>query len=303
MNKYIYILIIFVLSSSGIMAQQRPDTTFVTEFEKPIFAKGQGPAICIDAAHNNFHTSETGFAPFSKVLRLDGFVIRSVTETLQMNLEPLKDCQVFVVANPLHESNINNWRLPNPSAFTQNEIDRINDWVNSGGSLFLIADHMPFAGAAEKLGRSFGFEFNNGFASLEKEQNEPDQFNQSNGRLVAESLPDKSISSITTFTGSAFEYPSEANPILLFKEGDFSLEPEIAWQFNDSTKSTSLEGYSQGAIMDYGGGKLAVFGEAAMFTAQVIDTPQGEFKVGLNNKKMAPQNLEFLRSLMKWLSE
>ncbi|WP_103663738.1 hypothetical protein [Gracilimonas amylolytica] len=303
MNKYIYILIIFVLSSSGIMAQQRPDTTFVTEFEKPIFAKGQGPAICIDAAHNNFHTSETGFAPFSKVLRLDGFVIRSVTETLQMNLEPLKDCQVFVVANPLHESNINNWRLPNPSAFTQNEIDRINDWVNSGGSLFLIADHMPFAGAAEKLGRSFGFEFNNSFASLEKEQNEPDQFNQSNGRLVAESLPDKSISSITTFTGSAFEYPSEANPILLFKEGDFSLEPEIAWQFNDSTKSTSLEGYSQGAIMDYGGGKLAVFGEAAMFTAQVIDTPQGEFKVGLNNKEMAPQNLEFLRSLMKWLSE
>lgn len=303
MNKYIYILIIFVLSSSGIMAQQRPDTTFVTELEKPIFAKGKGPAICIDAAHNNFHTSETGFAPFSKVLRLDGFVIRSVTETLQMDLEPLKDCQVFVVANPLHESNINNWRLPNPSAYSEKEISHLNDWIRTGGSLFLIADHMPFAGAAEKLARSFGFEFNNGFASLEKEENEPDLFNQSNGRLVIESLPDKNISSITTFTGSAFKYPSEANPILLFKEGDFSLEPEIAWQFNDSTKTISLEGYSQGAIMDYGEGKLAIFGEAAMFTAQIIDTPQGEFKVGLNNKEMAPQNLEFLRSLIKWLSD
>jgi hypothetical protein len=285
------------------MAQQRPDTSFVDEFSDPLFENGEGPTICIDAAHNNFHTTETGFAAFAKVLRLDGYVIRSVDETIDKETTTLDRCHVFVVANPLHESNINNWRLPNPSAFTQNEIDRINDWVSEGGSLFLIADHMPFAGAAKMLGSSFNFEFINGFASLEKKQNEPDLFNQENGRLVNENLTDRSISSVTTFTGSAFKYPSGAKPILLFKKGDFSLEPEIAWQFNEDTKSTDLEGYSQGALMNYGDGKLAVFGEAAMFTAQVINTPQGEFKVGLNNKEMAPQNIEFLRSLMKWLAE
>lgn len=223
--------------------------------------------------------------------------------TLDEDPNTLIDCHIYVIANSLHKSNINNWRLPTPSAFTDDEIENLNDWVKDGGRLFLIADHMPFAGAAEKLGRSFGVEFNNGFASLEKQQNEPDVFNAENGRLVVENLPDSKINSITTFTGSAFMYPTDAKPILQFKNGDFSLEPEIAWQFNEDTKTIPLEGYSQGAIMPYGEGRLAVFGEAAMFTAQIINTPQGEFKVGLNNKEMAPQNLEFLRSLMKWLTE
>lgn len=303
MNKVALTLIIILISTSGIMAQQIPDTSFVAEFDFPNFIKGEGPTICIDSAHNNFHTAETGFSPFSKVLRLDGYSVRSVNNTLVNDSNALNDCHIFVIANPLHESNINNWRLPNPSAFSENEINRINEWVKLGGRLFLIADHMPFAGAAEKLGKAFGFKFNNGFASLEKEQDQPDFFNEDNGRLVVENLPDSEINSITTFTGSAFLYPEEAKPILLFKKGDFSLEPEIAWQFSEDTKTTELVGYSQGAIMPYEEGKVAVFGEAAMFTAQIINTPQGEFKVGLNNKEMAPQNLEFLRSLMKWLAE
>lgn len=303
MIRPLFIICIVLLSVMSARAQQQPDTSFVAEFISPLYGKDQGPMVCIDAAHNNFHTLETGFAPFAKVLRLDGFNARSVKEVLEGETDPLQGCRILVIANPLHESNINNWRLPNPSAFSDNEIQTINEWVHAGGRLFLIADHMPFAGAAEKLGKSFGFQFNNGFASLEKEQNEPDLFNTSNGRLVSENLPDKEITSITTFTGSAFRYPPKANPILVFKNGDFSLEPEIAWQFDEDTKTTDLSGYSQGALLAYGEGKLAVFGEAAMFTAQIIKAPQGEFKVGLNNKEMAPQNLEFLRSLAKWLAE
>ncbi|MFP8488177.1 DUF4350 domain-containing protein [Gracilimonas sp. Q87] len=296
------VLIVFlsVIYSYG---QQRPDTTFIEKLTTPLFKKGTGPTVCIDAAHNNFHTAETGFAPLVKILKLDGFKVTSFKKRAEAGTETFHDCKILVIANALHENNINNWRLPNPSAFSKDEINNIEKWVKSGGRLFLIADHMPFAGAAEELGRIFGFEFNNGFASLVKEQNEPDVFNSDNRRLVTMNLPNPKINSVTTFTGSAFKYPGNAKTILLFKSGDFSLEPEIAWQFNDDTKATDISGYSQGAIMDYGKGKLAVFGEAAMFTAQIITAPQGEFKVGLNNKELAPQNLEFLRSLMKWLTQ
>ncbi|MDZ7806741.1 MAG: hypothetical protein U5K71_06465 [Gracilimonas sp.] len=303
MIRTVFTAIVVLISLISANAQQRPDTSFIAIFTDPLFENDAGQTVCIDAAHNNFHTAETGFAPFAKALILDGFKVSSINQKPDSDTESLIDCKILVIVNPLHESNINNWQLPNPSAFSNQEISTIRNWVETGGRLFLIADHMPFAGAAAELGRSFGFEFNNGFASLEKEQNEPDVFNSVNGRLVAENLPDKSIYSVTTFTGSAFQIPSRANPILLFKSGDFSLEPEVAWQFNDDTKTTDITGYSQGAIMKYGKGKLAVFGEAAMFTAQTITTPQGEFKVGLNNKKMAPQNLEFLRSLMKWLAQ
>lgn len=37
-------------------------------------------------------------------------------------------------------------------------------WVESGGRLLLIADHMPLAGSAAKLAAAFGASFTDGFA-------------------------------------------------------------------------------------------------------------------------------------------
>ncbi|HAW81680.1 MAG TPA: hypothetical protein DCX27_19455, partial [Balneola sp.] len=75
------------------------------------------------------------------------------------NREVLLSCDIYAIINPLHKSNLGNWVLPNPSAFTEQEIKEINQWVNQGGRLFLVADHMPFGGAAYDLAHSFGFEF------------------------------------------------------------------------------------------------------------------------------------------------
>ncbi|HET8865903.1 MAG TPA: DUF4350 domain-containing protein [Gracilimonas sp.] len=293
--------ILFVILPFLVFAQQQPDVDFAFNIAEPEYEKGEGPVLCIDSAHNNFHTLDGGFAPFARVLQHDGYVVKDFnypfTETDQ-----LKTCNVFVIVNPLHESNIGNWVLPNPSAFSKEEILSLNQWVKEGGALFLIADHMPFAGAASELGLSFGFRFRNGFATLEKDQDQPDLFTLENGRLLKSPVSGNEITSVTTFTGSAFTYPEEAIPVLVFKKGDFSLEPERAWQFDESTKTVGLGNHTHGAIMEYGSGKLAVFGEAAMFTAQTIQTPQGEvFKIGLNNTQLAPQNLQFLLTLMHWL--
>ena len=51
------------------------------------------------------------------------------------------------------------------------EIKAVKKWVNDGGSLFLIADHMPCAGAAKDLAAEFGFEFTNGFVLYESSKN------------------------------------------------------------------------------------------------------------------------------------
>ncbi|MGB0915797.1 MAG: hypothetical protein ACPGVI_06975, partial [Crocinitomicaceae bacterium] len=42
---------------------------------------------------------------------------------------------------------------------SKEEITFIKNWVKKGGKLVLIADHMPFAGAANDLAKAFGFEF------------------------------------------------------------------------------------------------------------------------------------------------
>mgnify|MGYP003676064580 CR=1 FL=1 len=283
-----------------LFAQQEPDMSFEFSIEDPAYQKEAGPLLCIDSAHNNFHTLEGGFAPFARVMKEDGYNLINVDYSLDV-VEQLKACDVFIIVNPLHKSNVRNWVLPNPSAFSELEIANLNKWVEEGGSLFLIADHMPFAGAAYDLGNSFGFRFRNGFATLAKDVNQPDMFTLENGRLLESPISGRKITTVTTFTGSAFTYPEKAIPVLVFKRGDYSLEPEVAWQFNEDTKTVALGNYTQGAIMEYGAGKIAVFGEAAMFTAQKIQTPQGEFKVGLNNTDLAPQNLSFLLNLMHWL--
>lgn len=293
---------LFLITPCVVFAQQQPDTSFSFSIESPEYEPGAGPTICIDSAHNNFHTLEGGFSPFARVVREDGYKV--IDSNQSITRERLEVCDICIIVNPLHESNIGNWTLPNPSAFTEQEIMELGNWVNSGGRFLLIADHMPFAGAAYDLGKSFGIEFSNGFATLEKEQNQPDVFSFENDRLKESPITGDGITLVTSFTGSAFTYPTDAIPVMVFKEGDFSLEPEIVWQFEEDTKTLDLENYAQGVLMEPGEGKVAVFGEAAMFTAQVINQGrENEFRVGINNTGLAPQNLDFLLNLIHWLDE
>ena len=62
--------------------------------------------------------------------------------------------------------------------------------------------------------------------------------------------------------------------------------------------SVSVKGWQQGAVLQYGKGRVALFGEAAMFTAQTIE--QGG-RMGMNNPH-ARQNEQFLLNVMHWLT-
>lgn len=300
-KKSLFLFLLWMICCAApITAQQMPDTTFAIDLSNPSYEKGSGPTICIDSAHNNFHTLNGGYAPFARVMREDGYKVSDISTAIT-DAKVLQDCRIYMIVNPLHERNLGNWQLPTPSAFSSEEIDQIKSWVQNGGSLFLIADHMPFSGAAKELAAPFGFEVSNGFAFLEKPENQPDIFNLENGRLPESPILGDEITTVTSFTGSAFTYPEDAVPVMIFKEGDYSLEPEIAWQFNDETKRTDLDGYAQGALLKVDDGKIAMFGEAAMFTAQTITNERGTFNFGINSKRLAPQNILFLLNLVYWL--
>ena len=302
-RSYLFALLFVFLCHSFLIikAQQVPDTAFTFVNTHPAWHMGEGPHIFVDATHNNFHTKDGGFFAFSKLLEQDGYQVNSLNQTIS-SPGILKDCKILVIANPLDASNANSWVLPTPSAFTREEIGIIKAWVENGGSLLLIADHMPFAGAACELGNAFGFEFLNGFAFTRQSTWPPSVFTIRDGTLndspVTNNISNaEKIDSVATFTGSAFKAPVSAIPVLGFLEMHFSLQPDTAWSFNDNTPRISLEGYYQGALLEYGKGKVAVFGEAAMFTAQLVN---GNFKVGINSEQ-APQNAQFVLNLIHWL--
>ena len=75
------------------------------------------------------------------------------------------------------------------------------------------------------------------------------------------------------------------------------LLPIEAWVIDESTPVVSTRGLIQGGVLRHGAGKVAVFGEAAMFTAQVDE----EGPMGMNHPE-APQNAQFVLNVLHWLS-
>ena len=302
--KYSLLPILLLVASAAASAQQLPDTAFIPEIDNPSYPAGNGPVIMIDEAHNNFHTMGDRYFVFAELFCRDGYRVQPGTGLFTESL--LKTADVLVISNAIHESNIDNWSLPTPSAFTTEEIAAVKRWVENGGSLFLIADHMPFPGAAQDLASALGFDFVNGYA-IDVLHEGPAVFSRAAGTLGKHHItdgytPNESIDSVASFTGSAFEAKIPCTPVLTLDSGFVMYMTETAMEFDDSTKTSDAEGLLQGAVAEIGNGRVAVFGEAAMFTAQIAMLENGEqFSFGMS-RPVASQNLPFLRNIMRWLS-
>lgn len=297
-----FALFIVVALTFNVYGQQVADPDFNPPILKPAYKVNKGPVVLIDEAHFNFHTVSGRYQPFAEFLRRDGYVVKG--STAKFSKESLKEAKILVIANALAERNKEDWSLPTPSAFTDEEIVALRNWVKKGGSLLLIADHMPFPGAAEKLAAEFGIKYINGFARNTKAQGNPDVFSLANKMLMPHAIlngrnENEKVDSVTTFTGSAFQIEKGGNPLFVFGDDYISLNPQEAWEFDDKTPKTEIKGWLQGATLKFGKGRIAVFGEAAMFSAQVAGAQRN--KVGMNSPN-AKQNPQFLLNVIHWLS-
>ena len=156
LRRLVMLSVLALLSLNiAIYAQQVPDTEFKPKIERAAFAEGKGPIVLLDEAHFNFHTASGRYQTFANLLRRDGYVVKA--STAKFSKEALKDGQVLVIANALNESNKEDWSPPNPSAFTDEEVAAVRDWVNGGGALLLIADHLPFPARRTNWQRRLAF--------------------------------------------------------------------------------------------------------------------------------------------------
>lgn len=291
-----------LLGAARADAQQVADTLFRPAVGQPAFATGAGPVLAIDAGHRNFHTADGRYRAFADLARRDGYRVRSIDEPF--SAASLAEVDVLVIANALHQRNEVNWTLPVHSAFTTAEIAAVQTWVASGGALLLIADHMPFPGAAGDLAAAFGFTLSNGFALDTAQPGAPIVFRRADGSLAAGAVADggrpaERVDSVVSFTGAAFRGPPGALMLLTLGPSVVSLFPDTAWRFGPDTPRLPADGWWQGAAAVHGRGRVAVFGEAAMFTAQVTG-PQRQ-PMGMN-VPAAAQNAQLLLNVLHWLS-
>lgn len=311
-----------VLLSCGVLgaaaslgAQQLPDTSFHPPVPRPAYAADAGPRLCLDEAHHNFHTLDNRFLAFGVLARRDGYLVRPLRESFSTTV--LSQCELLVISNA-QPSDLpwSEYPLPTPSAFTDAEIATVRGWVSAGGRLLLIADHMPLAGAASGLAAAFGAQFTNGFAypgasAAEVEaargggSAEPTLFVQSDGTLPPHAIrrgrdPSEAVMQVRSFTGQAFRWDAEgAEPLMLLPKGYISLEPAIAWQFRPDTPFRPVGGWWQGGVRRVGRGRVALFGEAAMFSAQVAGAERRPMGM---NAPLAEQNAQFTLNVLHWLT-
>src|SRR5688572_3655242 len=151
MHKLI-ILTICLNVALQVQAQQIPDSSFHFSPKTPAYKKGTGTIVHVDEAHNNFHTLSTRYYTFGEVLKNDGYQPRGFAK--KFTDESLRSCRIMVIANALPDTLA--WVLPTQPAFTDQEASALKRWVQSGGALFLIADHMPCPGAVSPIGKAFG---------------------------------------------------------------------------------------------------------------------------------------------------
>jgi hypothetical protein len=290
-----------LLIAPAALAQQVPDTTFAPPVPSPAFAPGMGPVVLIDEGHFNFHTFGGRFAPFARLVASDGFVLRP--HAGPFTRAALASARVLVIANALAERNLEAWHLPVSPAFDTSEVRIVEGWVRAGGSLLLVADHMPFGGAAEDLAAAFGVLLSNGFA-----QDAAGRMNfmlrRGDGLLHAHPVtdgrdPGERVDSVMVLTGEAFRASVPVDTLLVMGRGSVVLLPEVAWQFSPLTPQIRADGMLVGAALTHGRGRVVVFGEAAMLTAQLAGPQRAP--VGMNSPEAA-HHPRLVLNTVRWLA-
>jgi hypothetical protein len=280
-----WLVLSLTLMASPALAQQVPDDKADVSVAAPAWRRDAGPVLAIDAAHKNFHTIDGRYAPFAALARNDGF--RVIGSDAPFTAASLAKIQLLVMANAAED-------------LTPEEIKAVHAWVEGGGSLLLIADHMPFAHAADGLAQAFGFRFEDSFAF--EDPRGPEQFSRANGRLIdgpitrgeAKGPP---VDSVYAFTGTVLHAPPQASVVMRLGTGWSILYPKEPWKFDGVPSRPSDDKDLRGATLAVGKGRVAMFSEAAMFSAQRTGQGAG---MGFNYPK-ASQNKPFLLNVLHWL--
>jgi hypothetical protein len=293
------ILLSFGLLTLGRLAiAQEPtaDLQYLPPITQPAYTE-HGPVVCIDEAHRNYHTLDGRYAAFAQLAQRDGYQTKKCTAAFTPTT--LQGIDILVIANADSSA-------ASSSAFTDTETTALHAWVLSGGSLLIITDHPPFSNAITTLTKTFDFEVIDGVA-LQVVPDKPlsglviFQHNGLSDSIIRRGRNDnESIDHVVTFTGAAFKAPATAISLLTFLPGAYSFAMNGPGPPDVNGPKVSIAGLSQGAIMSVGNGRLAIFGEAAMFSAQ---RGGPNFRpMGMNSPEAA-QNYQFVLNLLHWLSK
>jgi hypothetical protein len=294
------LVLLFSLLSVG-LSQQQADTTFNTSVSHPAYLTTH-PKVLFDEAHNNFHTAGGRYKPFADLITNDGYRVMSNKE--KFRVQTLQGCEILVISNALGSSVPGSKERGNP-AFTEEECDAVRGWIQSGGSLLLIADHAPAGSATANLASRFGVDMSKGYAAdpTNFERISLDvswiMYSRKNRGLTDHPITrgrnsSERINQVLSFTGQSLKGPKTSTALLKLTGRAYDV---FDFTTPEQAKIVSAAGRAQAVAMPFGKGRVIVFGEAAMLTAQ--NTNFGMNYPGIDNRQFVLNAVHWLSGLLK----
>lgn len=279
--------------SAQIIPAQQADPNFDARVSNPAYTK-KHPKVLFDEAHNNVHTASGLYKPFVDLITNDGYVVVPNKEKFQQSTLTGYDILVIVnAAGPRGQRS--------SPAFTDEESDTVRDWVRAGGSLLFIADHAPMGAAAEILAKRFGVDMSKGYTDDPSSQDKvlgDILFSRDNNLLADHAVTRgrdsrERVSRVVTFTGQSLSVPKDS--VALLKLPDTAVDT-----FPPNKTTVSAAGRAQGIAMKFGKGRVIVFGEAGMLSAQVDNKGRafGMNYPNTDNRRLALNTMHWLSRLL-----
>lgn len=300
-------LILILISASLISScNERPlamaDNDFDVSVATPTYSTNR-PKVLFDEGHNNIHKTTGTYKPFATLIKNDGCDI--VATDKQITNEVLSGFDIYIISNARGTSDLND-----TPAFTEQECNSIQEWVNNGGSLLLITDHFPMGSAVEILANKFGVEMQKGMVQdsvyHDKSSKDESQLEFSiENKLLSDCEITKGIDKVITFTGQSIKCNDSCISFLNLSHVAYDLTPktEVIKDGNDTRVNVTFDnpqpakGRSQGLALKYGKGKVIVLGEAAMLSAQ-LNRDNSKFGMSVN-----PGNKKLTLNIIHWLAK
>lgn len=295
--KLLAAIFALALLISPVIAQQVADVEFNTSIENPAY-KREGPRVMFDEAHNNFHTTDGRYKPFVDLVSNDGY--RVVRNRQPFSKTTLASYKILVIANALGAEE-DDEEGADKSAFTDEEMQAVQDWVKGGGALLLIADHAPFGGAAAALANRFDVDMSKGYTFDQQNSvaGAPTQliFSRENKLLATHPITEgrgekERLNVVRSFTGQSLKGPEGSAAILVLSD---TATDRATFA---SQESTSAAGRAQAVALKFGKGRVLVQGEAAMLSAQV----SGPDKRTMGMNVPGNDDRQYVLNVMHWLS-
>ncbi len=234
--------------------------------------------VVFDQSHDNINRVTTGFSMFADDIAEQGFAVSSMDTFSEAYLEA---ADVLVIPSADYHG---------VAEYTSSELDVIDDFVSSGGGLFLLSDFGAWGNVTDVVNERFGFVRNKTWTLYDSDDFNPAGSGYSVIYSGSENIKNHSVTLnvnvMETWAGTGFDsYPGNAVPLIVTD--------------TDGTSTYSsmypADGTIFAAALTYGLGRIVVIGDSDPFINSDLDSDGTEAYFDTDSE-------QFARNCIGWLS-